>query len=262
MWLSNSLRKIDIFGTKFGFKLEKQETYKTALGGTLTIITSTIVVLFAIFFGQDFYNRINPSVYTDLIVPQKYDPPVTLAPENFTIAWRLENYIKLSANFTRIIYPEMHNIRFKRNETTNEMEQLEYKILEMTKCNYSAKNDDEFSKNYKLDEWYCFDWSNRDFSFGGNWDGDYINYFMVGLYLCEAGQAYNETNPNCTSIDEYDKFISENGVLSMSILYPQYYFAADDVSNPLRVSYRNFYYYLPVKQEGSFPEKIFGVQRN
>ena len=83
MWWSNSLRKIDIFGTKFGFKIKNEESYKTVFGGILTIMSIITTVIFAVFFGQDFYYRINPSVYSDSMVPEKYDPPETLTSENF-----------------------------------------------------------------------------------------------------------------------------------------------------------------------------------
>jgi len=250
MWLRKSLKIIDIYGTKFGFKLENQETFNTAFGGTLTIMTFTIVVILSFFLGQDFYHRTNPSIYIDTIVPEKYDPPVTLAPENFTIAWRIEGETSENKNFTDIIYPVIRQFSYKRNETTNEMQKLnDVKILQTTKCSQENTQSETFIKNYKLDDWYCFDWTNRDFSFGGFWDGDYLNYFLIGFYMCKAGMDYNEKNPNCTKVEDYERYQNKNGRMIVSFLYPEYYFHAIDVENPLRISYKNYFYYLNTKSK-------------
>jgi len=180
-------------------------------------------------------------------VPEKYDPPVTLTPENFTIAWRIEDNNKLGVNFTNIIYPVMSRFRNKRNSTTNEMETVEDAVLPLTRCYAENAQRKEFTENYKMEEWYCFDWTSRNFTFGGFWDGDYVNAFRVEVSVCKGGQQYNHTSSDCTKLDDFRDFNSKSGGLMISIMYPQFFFAAEDLKNPLRITYRNFYYYLNLK---------------
>jgi len=243
----NILRQVDIFGAKFGFKINNQETYKTAVGGTFSILTLTVVVIFSFFFGQDFYYGINPSVYLNTFVPEKYDPPLPLKPENFTVAWRIEGYNKSAINFTKILYPIMRSSSLKRNEKDVLEAIFEDVHFELSKCNAKNTKVKEFTNNFQLDEWYCFDWNKGNFSFGGFWDGDYVNYFQTLLFICENGEVYNSTNPNCTKLEDYREFSNRHKGLVMSIMYPQYYFAADDIKNPLRMMYKNFYYYFNLK---------------
>jgi len=240
------LSTIDIFGAKFGFNINNQETYKTAFGGTLSIFTLLVIVIFTFLFGQDFYYRINPSVFLNTFVPEKYDPPIALRPENFTIAWRIEGDDKYALNFTKVLYPVMKRFRFKRNEK-DQLDLVDDVPLELTKCSAENTKVKEFSNNFKLDEWYCFDWTKGNFTFGGFWDGDYVNAFQTLLFLCENGVEYNATNPKCTSFKDYQEFSNLYRGLQMSIMYPQFYFAADDLEDPLRITYKNYYYYFNLK---------------
>ncbi len=246
--IKNILTKIDFFGATFGFTINKREKYKTALGGIFSIMNLTIIGIFTIFFGQDFYYRINPMVYLNTIVPDKYDPPLVLKPENFTFAWRIESN-KLALNFSNTLYPVMRRFRYKRDEK-DVLDLVDDIPLEMTKCNAENTKLKEFKDNFKLDDWYCFDWTKNvkdGFTFGGFWDGDYVNGFQTLLYLCENGGVYNASNPKCTKLEDYREFSNLYKGLQISIMYPQYFFAADDVKDPLRITYKNYYYYFNLK---------------
>jgi len=67
--------------------------------------------------------------------------------------------------------------------------------------------------------------------------------------MCKDAQNYNSSDPNCLNLDDFNKnFIVKYGP-AISFLYPQYYFAASDLKNPLRVAYKNYYYYLTGKSK-------------
>ena len=112
--MKSIFQRIDIFGTKFNFRMNDNENFKTPLGGVFTIMTISIIIVFAFFFGQDFYYGTNPTVYSTTVEPVKYDPPMQLNPNNFILAWRIENNDKALINTTGYIYPMMYHFRFKK----------------------------------------------------------------------------------------------------------------------------------------------------
>ena len=243
--INRLLRKTDIFGTRFGFTLNNEEKFKTAFGGILTVLTLTIISIFSVVFGQVYY-RINPSIYQSPFVPEKYDTPMALRPDNFTLAWRIEADNKYALNFSKIIYPVMKHFKYKRNEK-EQLELINDVTLELTKCSAENAKVKEFSNNFKLDDWYCFDWTKGNFTFGGFWDGDYLNAFQTLLFLCENGVVYNATNSRCTKLEDYHMFSNLYYGLQISIMYPQYYFSSDDSKNPLRITFKNYNYYFNLK---------------
>ncbi len=140
----------------------------------------------------------------------------------------------------------MKRFRYKRNEK-DQLDLVDDVPMELTKCSSENAKVKEFSNNIKLDDWYCFDWSKGNFTFGGFWDGDYVDAFQTLLFLCENGGEYNASNPKCTKLKDYQEFSNLYRGLQMSIMYPQFYFAADDLKNPLKITYKNYYYYFNLK---------------
>ncbi len=243
--MKNILVMIDIFGTRFNFNINEKEIYKTPLGGFFTLISLGIVVFFTFFFGIDFYYKTNPSIYTNTMVPDRYDDPLLLTPENLVIAWRIEDNHGIRVDFDKIIYPIQHINYYKKNEI-NDLENVYSKEIPITKCNKSNAKMKEFTNFHKFDEWYCFDWSHRNNTFGGYWDGDYVTWFQLSLYLCDRGhneiEAFIYSNrTNCTIMSDYTNIETQKGGLSLSIMYPEYYFNPKDLVNPLQISYKNYF---------------------
>jgi len=244
--IKNILRKVDIFGMKFGFTIHKEEKYKTALGGILTLCTLTLIAIFTIFFGQDFYYKKNPNVYQSSFIPEKYNPPLVLTPENFTFAWRIEGFDKSTVDFTNIIYPVTSSFQFRRNE--NGMQLTNLNFLEPTKCSAENTKMEAFTKFNNISDWYCIDVKNGNSTLGGFFDGDYVNAFNVLLFLCSNPYApYNPNIKNCTTTEEFEKFTFKYRKIGISVMYPEYYFASDDLKNPLRITFKNYYYFFNLK---------------
>lgn len=72
------ISSIDIFGTNFNFTIFKNEKLQTTFGGILSIISLAISVIFTIFFGRDFFYRLNPKTLTQLVQPLKAEKPLKL----------------------------------------------------------------------------------------------------------------------------------------------------------------------------------------
>jgi hypothetical protein len=244
--LNKTLQNIDIFGKRFGFKLKNEETFKTVFGGVLTVFTLTVILIFSIFMGQDFYYRINPSVYINTSVPENYDPPILLTPENFTIAWRIEGLDRNPVNITNIIYPVTTNIHFKRNDNGMAISRIDF--LKPTKCNAENSKMEAFNKFNKIEDWYCMDSTKGNLSLGGFFDGDYVSAINVMLLLCSNPyEYYNPNLSNCTKIEDFQRFAFKHKRLQISVMYPEYYFDSNDFLNPLKITFKNYYYHFNLK---------------
>jgi len=240
------LRKVDMFGRAFGFTINKEEKYKTAFGGTLTLFTLTLISIFTIFFGQDFYNRRNPSVYQSTFIPDKYDHPIALKPENFTLAWQIESFERYPVDFTNIIYPITSHYQLRRDE--NGMQVTNINFLKPTKCSPENTKMEGFTKFNNISEWYCIDSQNGNLTLGGFYDGDYVNAFNLMLFLCSNPYApYNPNVKNCTTIEDFEKFAFKHKRLQITVQYPEYYFASDDLENPLRIIFKTYSYFVNLK---------------
>ncbi len=242
--MQNILEYVDIFGTKFNFNVNERDTFKTPLGGFLTILTIGLIVFFSFFFGTDFYYKVNPIIFSNTIVPDRYEDPILLTPENLVIAWRIEDPFSLKISTDKVIYPIQRQSYFKSN-AQGDLDMIYIKDLPITTCNENNAKMKEFTEFNKLENWNCFDWSEEEKRLGGFWDGDYVLWYQLYLYLCDKGVEYSSSNPNCTNLEDYWKFETKHGGgLAISFMYPEYYLSAEDTVNPLRIFYKNYYYFF------------------
>jgi len=58
----SALKKIDLFGQEIKLRLNKDKSYKTACGTTMTLILSIITVIFIYSIGSELFKRANPSL--------------------------------------------------------------------------------------------------------------------------------------------------------------------------------------------------------
>jgi len=208
--MKNFLEVIDFYGTRLTFRAQNRENYQTYVGGIFTIITISIIVVFSFFFGQDFYDGTNPLIYTDTVVPEKYDPAMKVTPENFVIAWRIEDRLKASVDVSRIIYPITYHFRLIRDEKGT-MNLISNEPMPQVRCNEKNAKVFEFTNKYKIEDWFCYDWSSLNYTFGGFFDGDYVDAFQTVLHMCKGAAPYDSSNENCTKIEDYKDFDTKNG---------------------------------------------------
>ena len=91
--------------------------------------------------------------------------------------------------------------------------------------------------NIKLNESFCID--TKDISFGGSWNGKFINYIEINLYLCKDGMDLNISDPKCYKLDS----LLDNSWI-LEIYYPVVQFQPTNLETPMAVIYRNYYYRL------------------
>jgi hypothetical protein len=83
------------------------------------------------------------------------------------------------------------------------------------------------------------------------------NYFELKIHFCTDGQNFSPQS-NCTDINIVkDSF---NQLIFFDILFPEYYFVPEDLDNPLRISYKNYFYALSLniqKTDRLFFKEVF-----
>jgi hypothetical protein len=233
------LNYLDVFGTTFHFTTMNDSKFRTPIGALLSILCFIVITVFCFIFGRDFLFKKNPRVLTQIVVPDKYRDPFRMTADNFVIPWRLTDLKNLPIDFENKFYPI---ITYQKFETNSSGQYLIYKRqIDIVKCNETFAKVPEFTENFPVNNYYCMDWSQDNYTLGGNWDGHYLNTFDITIYFCKDGQNFSPES-NCTDInivkDSFNQFIY------FDILYPEYYFVPEDLDNPLRISYKTYYYLL------------------
>jgi hypothetical protein len=236
MSIANLLLYLDVFGFNFVFLTKNQEKYRTTAGAFLTIFYAMIVAILFIQFGVDLYERKNPKVSTNIeVVPYA---PYPISNANFTFAYRVED---LNGNIfldEKVVYPKYYKIAYKMIDGAWSLLFLE--SPENRRCHdFPDYKQKEAYYGISLASWYCVDFNN--FTWGGNWDGNFVNYFQVSILQCINS---TENNNHCAT----QKNISEsfiNDRVSGNLFYSQLYLSAipamDNYEQPLKTNLVNTY---------------------
>jgi hypothetical protein len=236
MSLAKLFLYLDIFGGNFVFLTKNQEKYRTGTGALLTILYALILVMLFIQFGVDLYERKNPKVSTNIeVVPYE---PYALSNANFTFAYRVED---LNGNIfldETVVYPKYYTSAYK--VINGSWSQLFLKSPANRRCHdfpdYKKK---EAYYNISLASWYCIDFDN--FTWGGNWDGNFVNYFQVNIQQCMNSTENNNHCANQKNMSE--SFINDR--TSGNLFYSQLFLSAvpamDNYDQPLKTSLVNTY---------------------
>jgi hypothetical protein len=210
------LKNVDIFGTKFKFNNFKKSSIKTFFGATISIICITIMSLFTFLLVIDFYYKRNPRIQFKLKTREIYPEPFLLNAENMFLAWRISSIYSKTINDTGIVYPEIthfvyDNVKNKLITQTN---------ISYVKCSEKSVFNEEFSKYFNPEVWYCLDWSKTsNLTFGGYWDDNYINYFDISLRSCPM---LIFTKNGCTSKEKLIEVFSSEENFYFDLVYPEY----------------------------------------
>ena len=232
---STFFKKIDLFGKKFNFTIDNQIKFQTNTGIILSLFTFIIIIISIICFGKDFYLRINPKIILETLIPlihTKYK----LTTKNLTIAWRIEDEVGNSLNFTDSLQPNLYFKNFELNPITKNLEKKSSKKIKIIKCNETNVNPN-FESIRDASEWYCIDFDSTNFEFGGAWDGSFLNYFNLNINTCEYDD--EEKMKKCSNVTKLNDLF--NNSIYFSMFYPIAYFVFTDYLEPLKLEYKNYY---------------------
>jgi len=234
-------KKIDIFGNLFNFTINKQSKFKTNLGSIFSIITLFVILLACIFFGTDFYNRKNPKVLSQKTVPENYTK-INITNKILTISWRIEDSNGIELDFSEILFPAIVYNSMNLNPETKNLEFIDPpRNLPYKRCNETI-NEPNFYKVKNPEEWFCIDFDVRSLQWGGNWDGQFVNYFMLTLNVCKHNDQNERINESCVEFKKLKEFLFQRVFFSINL--PSVYFDFTDYENPLKIEYKNFYSHL------------------
>jgi hypothetical protein len=229
------LEQFDIYGTSFAFTTFKKEKFKTNFGAILSILSAIVMLVTTILFGKDFFNKINPKIIAQKMVPTNYTE-VRLTNRNFVFAWRFEDLDGNKVDIGHVVYPRIALYRFKKSakgewETT---EKIPYKV---EKCTPYHINDTRFTSNYNLEDYYCLDHDSAKTVMGGFWDGTFCNKIAFDIFACEN----DNPDGNCTDLQTLKNNMNLLNQLYFAIYYPSFYFDPTDQEEPLKIQYLTYY---------------------
>ena len=229
--MSSFLSQIDMYGSKFHFRVFKDNKSISQLGGFMTILTMLILGVFLYLFGQDFFYKKNPQVTKSGILPAHYSK-VDLNKEKIIVPWRIEDISSLPVDPTGILYPRIYYYTAEKNPETAELENIRTEYLDYYQCNITDLNTNQ--TGLKIDNYYCFDLTNKPI--GGYWDGEFVYYLEIQLYFCPEGKVVGEEN-NCTDIEILNQHLNNENPWYFSIYFPTHQFQPEEYDDPVKIHY-------------------------
>ena len=233
------LKYIDSFGIKFHFYTNNQPNHQNIFGGIMTFIYIVICIIIFFAFSYNDINRLNPISSISEIADIK-PKTINIKNEKIWIPFRIVTDENKYIDHRGILFIYPHLVEGVFNNQTG-ME-LEYHLLNYRLCNETsmANKPDNYKIDVPLNELFCIE--QDDILFGGNWNGNFINFIEIKLFLCEDGMHYNSSDPRCSNITKlYNKI---NSSLSFDFYYPIVQFQPRNIKTPISVIYGNYFYRL------------------
>lgn len=238
--MSKYLKNIDIFGNTFSFTTFQQEKFKTTIGGFFSCICIIVAVVFTFFFGQDFFYRANPKVRSQKVIPE-FAEKINLTRDILALPWRIDDDTGKPVNFEGLIFPKLSHYFYDYNEQ-NQLVLTKKINFNLTKCNEDIVKFPQLHKQLNLSNYYCWDWeaSDQKYTLGGFWDTSFVHYFQIDFDFCYEAQ-YSKSN-NCSGIEKLKYYFGSDNPWYFSTFYPQFTFSNEDLDQPLKLVFKNYYY--------------------
>jgi len=193
-----NIKLLDIIGKEIQFKIENSETYKTALGGFLTILLGVISLISLWFFGNDIIYKTNPQFLSKDLYLDEYEFHV-LNNTNFFFAIRFTDYDGLFIEDPRFLVPKFKYEYYVLNDETGELEPKVSDYYEITtKCSVEHI-DNETLQSEILWTYWCVDLKNL--TIGGDWSASILGSMSYIAEVCNENTE-KEKNITCASAQE------------------------------------------------------------
>ena len=233
------IKYLDSFVIKFHFYTNNQPNHQNIFGGIMTFIYVLVCIgIFIVFSYNDIY-RLNPISSISEITNAK-QRTVNLKNEKIWLPFRIvsDKYKYIDHRGKIYIFPYLVEGIYN-NEIGME---LKYHLLNYKFCNETsmAFKPDNYKIDVPLNELFCID--QEDILFGGNWNGNYINYLEINFFLCKDGIYFNSSDSRCSNVIKL--FNNINSSLTLDFYYPVVQFQPADLETPISIIYKNFFYKL------------------
>lgn len=195
------LKSLDFLGNTVNFKVQSEDTYKTKVGGLLTILIFLSWIFLFIFFGQNFFNKTNPTGYSQLIPINENDKKLNLTEFNFLLGYRIND---VSGN--KIPMEEYFHPLFivRKTKIVNGKFINERRRIPVVPCNEVRLNKEIDMNSLDLDSYLCPDFSGEDIFIEGNFDSTNITSIEFFISTCD------ENNSNCKKTEKIKELMKGN----------------------------------------------------
>ena len=198
-----------------------------------------ICIICFVILSYDDFKKMNP-ISSKSEIPDVGLRTVNILKEKIWIPFRMVTYEEQFVDHRGILFPQLYYVEGKWD---NELGMnLSYHLLTYKLCNETsmAKKPERYKINVPLNELFCVEADN--ISFGGSWNGDYINYLEYNLHLWQEGINFNVSDPRCTKLENLLKYKSTSWLFEF--YYPVVQFQPTNYDTPLGVIYRSYFYRL------------------
>lgn len=180
-------KSLDFLGNTISFTINSNDTFKTSLGGFISLIIYILYIFFFIFIGKDFIYKINPN-------------------GNFQIKEKNQKYTKLK-EFKFLMGVKLHDLNFNKinienyftpNFTYSKMifdddgkSTLNITNLNTIPCDkFEGVNGTRYKSNLNLSEYVCPDISEiKNDKFGGDYTQmDNSSFITFNLLIDESNK--------------------------------------------------------------------------
>ena len=233
------IKYIDSFGIRFHFYTNNQPTHQNIFGGIMTTIYILVCIGIFIIFSYEDIQRLKPISSISEINDVK-PRTINIKNEKIWLPFRIVTDKNKYIDHRGILYIYPYYIEGKKKD--KEGMELKYHLLNYKLCNETSMANKP--NNYKIDiplnELFCIE--QDDILFGGNWNGNFINYIEINLYLCEDKIYFNSSDSRCANV--INLFNRVNSSLSFDFYYPIVQFQPTNYETPIEIIYKNYFYRL------------------
>lgn len=233
------MKKFDVLGKRINFYYDDQETVTSGFGGFISTLIIIFLSLLIASFGQDFFKRTNPYMFSSIKSPEDYTKFV-INNKNFSFAFQLGEFI-LNHNHTEdttLFYPVVEYYYYQKNEKL----EFEYTVkrLKVESCTQDHFYDNAiFANTTNLDSLYCPIFDNL--TVGGYMDGDFMAKIQIEIIQCMEGNTDLTGNP-CKPDRLKEEMLAKK--LYFVLYYQNTLIDANDYDNGLKLEIVSSYYTL------------------
>ena len=233
------LKFLDLFEVKLHFYINNRPNYQSIFGGIMSISFYLACIISFVILSFDDFKKMNP-ISSKSEIPDVGLRTVNVLKEKLWIPFRMVTYEEQFVDHRGILFPRLYFVEGKWDKELGmnlTYHSLTYKLCSETSM---AKKPESYKINVPLNEIFCVEADN--ISFGGSWNGNYINYIEYNLHLCQEGINFNASDPRCTKLEDLLKHRSTSWIFEF--YYPVVQFQPTNYDVPLGVIYRSYFYRL------------------
>ncbi|CAD8187548.1 unnamed protein product [Paramecium octaurelia] len=215
----NELRRVDIFGYQITLRMNQQSTYRTALGGVMSIIVIGVMIWQ---FSANFNSLLNKEQLNAVSITE-YDPKVsdnTITDKQLLFAIAIQQEDFLHNPFFNISLVQKLNYKYQNG--SQESLSKEIPLVECTEDRfekYFQEEGSDFSQLYfnssSLSDYLC-PVEEANFKLGGTHISEDFSYLQIIISKCNAQEALNR-GYECANQEQLDEFLAQHGSFKFQI---------------------------------------------